>query len=464
MRQVHTALFPLLVAALLAGTPPASAQDGCAGDCNTSGDVAINELVICVNVALGSAAVSSCDACDVNGDGGVAINELIAAVNSALAGCVPVGGDEVCGDGAMNVAGETCDDGNNQGGDGCAANCTQETRRVTELDPTRAKATAQTRSLPIPLLLKGTQTLTVGAARDTAVKGKDGTVLYQPGEIPVVLKAADVEFEPIPVFGLACACVRGIPFEEFGPGLSGTGVIGCGSNGLTDVDFKVEQDHDTTPGSPGNSGSSSGLPDDPECDDASSAGQFIRSSACLEGVGESCSTENNTHVERTGPQARPAACNSPRIVSFSGGQAPRGSVLMVNSSAIGLLEDGAACTLEKPMRNGKCLYADYGDDCLPCTDDDLEKGMQSIAPTTSGTAEVAIYDANDTAGDALKEGAICGGSAPCVAKVTGSLADCEAIANNPNAPLRSTLVTAFPTLDAAMVGDTLVTSTFAAQQ
>lgn len=454
MRQFCTVILSALVLLLLAGPRPASAQD-CAGDCDAGGDVAINELVTCVNIALGSANVSSCGSCDVNDDGSVAINELIAAVNGALAGCTPVGGGEVCGDGAMNVAGETCDDGNNQSGDGCAANCTVETRRVTELDPARAKATAQIRTIAIPLQLRGTQTLTVGRARDAAVKGKDGTVLYQPGEIPVILKAADVKFDPIPVFGLACACVRGVAVEEFGPAVSGTGVIGCGANGLTDVDFKSEQDHDTTPGSPGNGGSAAGLPDDPECDDTSSAGPFIHSSACLEGTGATCSTENSAHVGR---------CNSPRVVSYSGGQAPRGSVLMVNSSAIGLLEDGAACTTEKPMRNGKCLYADYGPDCLPCTDDDLEQGTPSIAPTTSGTAEVAIYDVNDSAGDAIKDGATCGGTTACVTKVTGSLVDCDAIAADVNAPLRSTLVTAFPSLDAAMVGDTLVTSSFAAKQ
>lgn len=454
MRQFCTVILSALALLLLAGLRPASAQD-CAGDCDAGGDVAINELVTCVNIALGSANVLSCGSCDVNDDGSVAINELIAAVNGALAGCTPVGGGEVCGDGTMNVAGETCDDGNNQGGDDCAANCTVETRRVTELDPARAKATAQIRTIAIPLPLSGTQTLTVGTARDTAVKGKDGTVLYQAGEIPLILKGADVNFDPIPVFGLACACVRGFPVDEFGPGVSGTGVIGCGTNGLVDVDFKTEQDHDTTPGSPGNGGSASGLPDDPECDDSSSTGPFIHSSACQEGTGATCSTENSTHVGR---------CNGPRVVTYSGGQAPRGSVLMVNSSAIGLLEDGAACTTSKPMRNGACLYADYGPDCLPCTDDDVEQGTPSIAPTTSGTAEVAIYDVNDSAGAAIEDGATCGGTTGCVTKVTGSLVDCDAIAADVNAPLRATLVTAFPSLDAAMVGDTLVTSSFAAKQ
>jgi hypothetical protein len=64
-------------------TPAAS----CAGDCDGGGNVAINELVVCVNVALSSAAVSSCRPCDLNADSQVTINELIAAVNSALSGC-----------------------------------------------------------------------------------------------------------------------------------------------------------------------------------------------------------------------------------------------------------------------------------------------------------------------------------------------------------------------------------------
>ena len=453
MRQFRTTMFAAVALFLFAGPHAAPAQDTCAGDCDSGGAVAINELVICVNIALGSAAVTGCAPCDVNGDESVAINELIAAVNAALGGCTPVGGDEVCGDGEMNVAGETCDDGNNQGGDGCAANCTVETRRVTELDPAKAKATAQIRSIAIPLNLRGTQTLTVGALRDVAVKGKDGTVIYQPGQMPVILKAADVNFDPISISGLACACVRGVAVEAFGAGVSGTGVLGCGADGLTDINVKTEQDHDTTPGSPGNSGTAAGLPDDPECDDTSSAGTFINSTACLEGTGATCSTENSFHVGR---------CNSPRVVTFSGGRAVRGSVLMVNSSGIGLLQDGGLCTTTKPMRNGKCQYADYGADCLPCTADDLQQGTPSIAPTTSGTAEVVIYDVSDNAGATIGAGANCG-STPCVTKVTGTPADCDAIAADVNAPLHASLVTAFPSLDAAMVGDTLVTATFAAK-
>jgi len=65
-----------------ATTPPA-----CAGDCNGSGDVAVNELIAGVNIALGNNSVDSCRAFDTNHDGSVSIAELIAAVNIALSHC-----------------------------------------------------------------------------------------------------------------------------------------------------------------------------------------------------------------------------------------------------------------------------------------------------------------------------------------------------------------------------------------
>ena len=76
----------VLAAALLAlAAQPAAAQ--CGGDCNGDGTVAINELITGVNIALGSAAVSTCGSFDVNGNDGVEINELVLAVNAALEGC-----------------------------------------------------------------------------------------------------------------------------------------------------------------------------------------------------------------------------------------------------------------------------------------------------------------------------------------------------------------------------------------
>lgn len=67
---------------------PTRAPVPCVGDCNGSGDVAVNELVTSVNIALGNLAIAVCTDIDANDSGTVEINELIAAVNAALSSCV----------------------------------------------------------------------------------------------------------------------------------------------------------------------------------------------------------------------------------------------------------------------------------------------------------------------------------------------------------------------------------------
>ena len=75
----------LVVGGVLLGA--AAAHAACSGDCSGDGAVAVNELVLGVNIAFGSAALDQCGSFDVNGDGAVAVNELIGAVNNALDGC-----------------------------------------------------------------------------------------------------------------------------------------------------------------------------------------------------------------------------------------------------------------------------------------------------------------------------------------------------------------------------------------
>ena len=70
----------------------------CTGDCDGNGAVAVNELVLGVNIALGNVAADVCPQFDVDGDGQVTIPELIQAVGNALTGC-PAGG----GIGALHV-------------------------------------------------------------------------------------------------------------------------------------------------------------------------------------------------------------------------------------------------------------------------------------------------------------------------------------------------------------------------
>lgn len=69
---------------LLAALP---ARAACPGDCDGSGQVAVNELVTAVGIALGEQPLEACLTADVGGDGDVGVAELVAAVNSALAGC-----------------------------------------------------------------------------------------------------------------------------------------------------------------------------------------------------------------------------------------------------------------------------------------------------------------------------------------------------------------------------------------
>jgi len=66
------------------GLPP---PGSCAGDCDGGGTVTVNELIQCVNIALGNQPVSSCPDCDPGGDGDVTVDELVKAVNAALSGC-----------------------------------------------------------------------------------------------------------------------------------------------------------------------------------------------------------------------------------------------------------------------------------------------------------------------------------------------------------------------------------------
>ncbi len=76
-------LVLLLAAALLTHGVEAGAQV-CAGDCSRDRTVSVDELVHCVNVALGTSDLTTCRACDVDLDGSVGIDELVRSVNTAL--------------------------------------------------------------------------------------------------------------------------------------------------------------------------------------------------------------------------------------------------------------------------------------------------------------------------------------------------------------------------------------------
>lgn len=77
------------------GTPPPTATQSptptpepCVGDCNGSGAVAIDELILAVRIALGDSPMSACLAIDDDRNGEVTIGELVRAVANALGGCI----------------------------------------------------------------------------------------------------------------------------------------------------------------------------------------------------------------------------------------------------------------------------------------------------------------------------------------------------------------------------------------
>lgn len=108
------------------GVDPEPAAAQCVGDCNGTQMVELVDLVIGLNIMLGSYPVAYCPTWDPNGDGRVTIDELLTGVHQSLNGC-PVAAQPTptCGDGAISGA-EQCDDGNTVGGDGCSVDCTIE--------------------------------------------------------------------------------------------------------------------------------------------------------------------------------------------------------------------------------------------------------------------------------------------------------------------------------------------------
>ncbi|MBI3784387.1 MAG: lytic polysaccharide monooxygenase [Deltaproteobacteria bacterium] len=59
----------------------------CAGDCDGSGEVTIEEIITLVNIALDVAPVGACAAGDENADQQITIDEILAAVSNAITGC-----------------------------------------------------------------------------------------------------------------------------------------------------------------------------------------------------------------------------------------------------------------------------------------------------------------------------------------------------------------------------------------
>jgi hypothetical protein len=433
------AIVGLAAAVLTVTASAASAQ--CVGDCNNSGDVTVDEIVTMVNLAL-NGGVGDCSNGDSNLDGSITVDEIITAVNNALIGC-PVGG--VCGDGETNN-GEDCDDGGicigdstagtactsdedcgagadgvckdgpdslrgcdsdddcegsvcirckTFGGDGCAANCTDETTInlalqagelasmpgfdggvcvggdnagnacagdgdclstvITQPGFCLAGSTAAVFgpliSLPLNLSGTGSAKLTIGKAGDDGI-------------IPVVLPAADVDIPRIAISSIACACVRGAAASTCG-GVSfykdGTQAINCTEG------FDGEET----------------CPVDLPCAPMNGAGNTGSGFIGCQGLSPN---EVLFDLDCNGvPGQEPGE----PIITL-GEEGGPGSAFIILNAAIGTVV--GACSGSSP---------DYGPDSEFCTDDDplSGRGAPNTVPMVTGSASGVARNAFDFPGD-----------------------------------------------------------------
>jgi len=319
-----------------------------------------------------------------------------------------------CGDGDHVAAmGEECDDGNQVGGDGCAANCTLERMATLSL---QGEATVQTGLFALTLPLSSEQTVRIGAPMLANASPECADRLAFAGaEIPVTQRLEDVSYEPAAVPGLACACVRpvvvarcGAPlvrpagtscdvgddctgdasvcgaasdcWPAHGDGNVSSGIIGCG--GLDDVDYDIVADDQT------------------------------RMLSCVR----------------------------------HGGPAPAGSAFLFTSSAIGTIQDSGTCSIDEsdPRK---------GPDGIPCNDDDPaeSRGLPMTTALTTGTADGAVVGGPVV----IQEGRNCG-ALPCITSATGRPFDCEALLADPPSAGDFRLCSAFAALDQPSTGDIVV--------
>ncbi len=388
-----------------------------------------------------------------------------------------------CDGGRCTVVGGQPVDPSDPEGPSCSANCTIETRRTAPYDEDTG-ALVQALSLGVPVPLDGSQTIQTGAPRDEDTIDINGDVTFRAGDLPMITKAEDIRIEPAQVLGLVCACVRGVEVPAFGAGNAATGLISCGG-GLEDIDVLITQDHHTDPiDETFMPNPSCALPPDPECDDDLEIVPGVISPTCREQVDPEC---NDPATNR-----HPGVCNSARVVEFSG-MGPVGSAIIFNTTAIGLLSDRGECRDDLAGMD-PCPFEDYGPDCIPCTDDDLDLGVTETNPTTTGTTRSRVFNASNRPGAIIDQssnapctesadctelnqcgepetcirvdgemrcGNLCGGSGPCQTTTSGSPFDCEALMSNQNGGLEGgAFAVTFPSIDAATIGDNVTSVLF----
>jgi hypothetical protein len=413
-----------------------AAATPCIGDCDGLGSVTVDELVAIVNEALVGG--TACANADGNSDRVIDVPEIVEAINNALNGCRSAGLDsaEECDDGGFCVggadAGEACtSEGHCEGdgacfgglddlrgcssdddcrggacrrcrpygGDGCAANCTFETDHVYALVPGEVAhdgnivfGTSGTHLfgpfLYVPMPMTGSQVLTSGKIVDRRAA--------------VVVKAASIDFDEIPVSTIACACVRGATASTCGGTLfdrDGTESANCTPGFAGVIECPADKRCAAVHG-PGNTGSG-----------------FVTCGG------------SNIAIDVT------QDCNG------APGDDPFDPVETVTASAIPLAADQGAGHLVITAAIGTVVgmcrgdTPEYGPDGAFCTGDDPaeNRGTPNSIRLTTGAAQAVVLNPGDFEGDILgpfpTTGApfSCGGDEIGVhgANLAGAFTDCD---------------------------------------
>jgi hypothetical protein len=409
-----TAAVVALGATLVVG--PSSARAQCLGDCDGNGEVAVTELIVMVNIALGTVpCCATCEAADPNHTGEVLVTQIVSAVNNALNGCSsPICGDgvttapEACDPGSVCIGGanagtvctketdcqgegicdtfgqagtagtvvrKVCSTNTECGGaacihckrfaqNGCANNCTAEALTTTTLVPgvvsddglsivSGSGAVVHGDTLTIPLPLVGTTNLRAGGAGATGI-------------IPLSQRVDDTHLDRIPVSTLACACVRGSEFKT------------CGGT-------QFEPDGNTV---------------STECTDDASLCTGKKPCTAVAGKGNAgegaigCGSTGLPSVNYSIVQDSGGASGVSLPAVFTAGVGgPAGAQIIATGSAIGTVV-GTCTNVLVP------IPAPYGPDNEYCTDDDpmdrVARGIPSIQTLVTGTASSEVKNANFT--------------------------------------------------------------------
>ncbi|GIW41088.1 MAG: hypothetical protein KatS3mg076_1665 [Candidatus Binatia bacterium] len=384
--------------------------------------------------------------------------------------------ETICGDGIVSGS-ETCDDGGlcqggdnhglpcNQGGpagagvdpcpggycrpfggDGCAANCTQERSAVFNLGSfanTQSQAIVRNPAFDIPVPLAGRLVFEVGEPTGPDGSRSAGGDEFLPGEIPVAQRIDKNVGGLLPVDvgpGVACACVRGFAAKSCGGAFS---------------------DEDCTATCVGGDAAGDACASDAQCPGGSCVPRddicpsdrpcsFIHGPTNSASGKLSCTEDGLTDIDYVSTlDSSVSPMESPTTTEFSGGPAGPGSALILSSSAIGTIV-GTLCT-EEPGNPNK------GPDGIPCSDDDPDKGDLNTIPLTTGTGTAVVLNANGAPGVNI------------FIEVTGSPFSCPdlesffqsvPVGGEGNAPAGAGLAGAFPAEGPPPLNDIAVSSLF----